>query len=83
MSRCPVPITDNECIEYLIQGIHDDQPTAEPLQFEYEPHENEPLWSQLNKAALVQMETCPTSPLYTCSSNLLPSDPPGNNPGDP
>ncbi|KAH7944909.1 hypothetical protein HPB49_001690 [Dermacentor silvarum] len=25
MSRCPVPITDKECIEYLVQGIRDDQ----------------------------------------------------------
>ncbi|KAH7936493.1 hypothetical protein HPB49_000145 [Dermacentor silvarum] len=25
MSHCPVPITDKECIEYLVQGIRDDQ----------------------------------------------------------
>ncbi|KAH7945832.1 hypothetical protein HPB49_016044 [Dermacentor silvarum] len=59
-------------------------PTAEPLQFEYEPDENEPLWSQLNKAALVQLETtCPTSPLQTSSSSPLPSDPLANVPDDP
>nr|XP_050030108.1 uncharacterized protein LOC126526235 [Dermacentor andersoni] len=59
-------------------------PTAEPLQFEHEPDENEPLWSQLNKAALVQLETtCPISPLQTSSSSPLPSDPPDNVPDDP
>ncbi|KAH8036020.1 hypothetical protein HPB51_016324 [Rhipicephalus microplus] len=47
--------------------------TAEPLQVEYEPDENEPLWSQLSKAALVYLQTpCPFSPLpseVACSSS--------------
>ncbi|KAL1446723.1 hypothetical protein MTO96_028755, partial [Rhipicephalus appendiculatus] len=49
---------------------------VEPLQVEHEPDENEPLWSQLNKAALVQLQKpCPTRPLQTSSSSPLPSDP--------
>ncbi|KAH7958844.1 hypothetical protein HPB49_005694 [Dermacentor silvarum] len=174
MSRCPVPITDKERIEYLVQGIRDDpvatciavhiisevdraldharlirspqpaepfarqpgraqlhsatartdstvnssqtarpstfqhttrltQPSRinnlppadqesryeaisakyEPLQFEYEPDEDEPLWSQLNKAALVQLgTTCPTSPLQTSSSSPSHSDSLANVPDD-
>ncbi|KAH7960163.1 hypothetical protein HPB49_017516 [Dermacentor silvarum] len=59
-------------------------PTAEPLQFEYEPDDIEALLSQFSKAALVQLETtCPTSPLQTSSSSPLPSDPLTNVPDNP
>lgn len=54
------------------------QPKAEPLQLEYEPDENEPFWSQLNKAALVQLETFTTGPPQTSSSSPLPSGPLAN-----
>ncbi|KAL1466182.1 hypothetical protein MTO96_026826 [Rhipicephalus appendiculatus] len=56
-------------------GCHD------PLQVEYEPDENEPLWNELNKAALVQLQTpCPTSPLPSGESAVSSST---GRPGQP
>ncbi|KAL3235478.1 hypothetical protein MRX96_022387 [Rhipicephalus microplus] len=50
---------------------------AEPLQVTYEPDENKPPWSQLNKTALVHFQTsCPTSPFQTSFSSPLPSEVP-------
>lgn len=51
--------------------------TAEPLQVEHEPDENEPLWSQPNKATLAQVDTTrSTSHLETGPPRPLPPDQP-------
>ncbi|XP_042146154.1 uncharacterized protein LOC121835747 [Ixodes scapularis] len=51
--------------------------TAEPPQVEHEPDENEPLWSQLNKATLPQADTTrSTSHLETGPPRPLPPDQP-------
>ncbi|KAL3244991.1 hypothetical protein MRX96_018389 [Rhipicephalus microplus] len=65
----------------LARDLANDVMTLQSLSKSSEPDENKPLWRQLNKTALVHLQTsCLTSPFQTSSSSTLPSEMPHSSP---